>query len=147
VGSLILPAVGLVGIDSQIIIYTVDKHPFYAPLLWPLWSALQFGPVVAVASELAMMEVLVGPLKSGDTTLAAQFETFFTRPGLRLEPVSITILRRAAELRATTRLRTPDAIHAATALVLGCPMFLTNDRGFLSVPGLPVTILDDLLTP
>ena len=146
-GSLIPPPAGLVGVDSQIIIYTVEKHPIYGPPLRPLWAALQTGTVTAVMSESTTMEVLVGPLKSSDPTLVTRFERFFTRRGLRLEPVSLAVLHRAAQLRATTRLRTPDAIHAATALIMGCPMFLTNDRGFQTVPGLPVTILDDLLKP
>jgi predicted nucleic acid-binding protein len=147
VGSLVLPTAGQVGVDSQVIICTVEKHPIYAPILRPLWACLQVGTLTAAASELATMEVLVGPLKSGNTALVTRFERFFTPRDLRLEPVSLAVLRQAATLRATTRLRTPDAIHAATALVLGCPMFLTNDRDFQKVPGLPVTVLDDLLKP
>jgi predicted nucleic acid-binding protein len=59
-----------------------------------------------------------------------------------------TILREAARLRAIkTGLRTPDAIHAATALLNPPDMFLTNDPDFRKVPGLPVTLLSDLLTP
>jgi predicted nucleic acid-binding protein len=142
-----LPTAGQVGVDSQVIIYTVEKHPIYAPLLRPFWAVLQVGTLTAAVSELATMEVLVGPLKSSDTVLVTRFDRFFTRRGVRLEAVSHAVLRRAAELRAATRLRTPDAIHAATALILGCAMFLTNDRDFQKVPGLPVTILDDLLTP
>ena len=103
--------------------------------------------MTATASELALMEVLIGPLKPGNVPLATRYEGTVTQPGFRLEPITLTVLRRAAELRATTSLRTPDAIHAATALVTGCPMFLTNDRRFRAVPGLPVTILDDILTP
>ncbi|HEX5439570.1 MAG TPA: PIN domain-containing protein [Ktedonobacterales bacterium] len=44
-------------------------------------------------------------------------------------------------------LKTGDAIHAATALEHGCTLFVTNDATFRRVPGLPVTILADLLTP
>jgi predicted nucleic acid-binding protein len=42
-------------------------------------------------------------------------------------------------------LKTPDALHAASALQVGCVQFVTNDIGFRNVPGLPVVILDDLL--
>jgi len=40
-----------------------------------------------------------------------------------------------------------DAIHAAIALEHGCTLFVTNDASFRRIPGLPVTILTDLLTP
>ena len=50
-----------------------------------------------------------------------------------------------ARLRAATGLKTPDALHAATALLAGCALFITNDADFRRVDGLPVTILDDLL--
>ncbi len=57
----------------------------------------------------------------------------------------VQILREAARLRAITKLRTPDAIHAATALQIGCALFVTNDKGFKNVPSLPHVILDDLI--
>src|SRR5947208_2106680 len=48
---------------------------------------------------------------------------------------------------APPRLRTPDALHAATARLSSCALFLTNDRGFRQVPGLPLAVLDDALSP
>jgi predicted nucleic acid-binding protein len=147
VGSLSLPTNGPIAVDAQIIIYSIEHHPDYGSLLQPFWVAIQSGTMTAMASELVLMEVLVGPIKTGNVPLAGTYARVLTQPGFRLEPITQTILRRAAELRATTRLRTPDAIHAATALVMGCTMFLTNDRGFRTVSGLPVTPLDDLLTP
>jgi predicted nucleic acid-binding protein len=44
---------------------------------------------------------------------------------LRLMPISQGILREAAKLRAaSSSLRTPDAIHAATAAVTGCGLLV-----------------------
>jgi predicted nucleic acid-binding protein len=47
-------------------------------------------------------------------------------------------------LRANHNLKTPDAIHAATALAAGCVLFVTNDAGFRCVPGLPVAVLSEV---
>ena len=56
------------------------------------------------------------------------------------------ILREAARLRgALPSLKTPDAIHAASAQHHGCALFGTNDRGFRAVLGLPLVLLDDIL--
>ena len=73
-GSLTLPATGLVYLDANPIIYTVEKHPVYGPLLVPLWQAAQAQTIEVVSSELALMETLVGPLKRGDTALEKAYE-------------------------------------------------------------------------
>jgi predicted nucleic acid-binding protein len=134
-------------LDANPIIYTVEKHPVYGPLLQPLWQAAQAKTIEVVTSELALLETLVGPLKKGDTTLEQAFEQALLGTEMRLLPITQTILRGAAHLRATTKLRTPDALHAATAQQVGCVLFVTNDVGFRGVPGLPVVLLDDLLNP
>lgn len=146
-GSLNLPAAGPVYVDAQVLIYTVEPHIQYAPLLAPLWQALATRTAEVVSSELSLMETLVGPLQIGDPVLRNDYETFFRITGIRLEPITTSVLRRAADVRATTRLRTPDAIHAATALHLNCPLLLTNDKSFRRLTGLTVQLLDDLLTP
>jgi len=65
---------------------------------------------------------------------------------MRLQPTTQSVLREGARLRATIpALRTPDALHAASAALANCTMFLSNDAGFRRIPGLPVVILDEVL--
>jgi predicted nucleic acid-binding protein len=116
-------------------------------LLQPLWLAAQTGTLGVVTSELTLMESLIGPLKSGNTALVIAFEQMLLGADTRLLPITQPILREAARLRATTKLRTPDALHAATTREAGCVLFVTNDAGFRGVASLPLVILDDLLTP
>ena len=145
-GSLTLPTSGLVYTDAQIAIYSVDRHPVYAPVCDPLWQAAQAGAFTVVSSELTLMETLVGPLRSGDATLAARRESLWSQASTRLLPITRDVLREAARLRAIhSALRTPDALHAAPALLHGCVLFVTNDFGFRNVPGLPLAVLDDTL--
>lgn len=146
-GSLILPAAGRVYVDAQIVIYSVDRHPLYAPVCDPLWQAVQAGTLTVVSSELMLLETLVGPLRSGDVALAARREGVWSQPNTQLLPITQDILRDAAGLRAVfPALRTPDAIHAATARFHGCALFLTNDKGLRRVTGLHVVLLDDVLS-
>ena len=112
-----------------------------------MWRAAQAGTVEIVSSELTLMEAMVGPLKSGNTTLEKAFEQVLLGTEMRLLPITQPVLREAARLRATTKLKTPDALHAATASDAGCALFITNDVGFRAVASLPLVILDDLLTP
>jgi predicted nucleic acid-binding protein len=51
---------------------------------------------------------------------------------------------RAASIRARYRLRTPDAIHLATAILEGVDVFLTNDRDLLQVREVPILLIDEL---
>ena len=50
-------------------------------------------------------------------------------------------LRGAAQLRAVTGARTPDALQLVAAIASGCKTFLTNDRRVPRVPGLQVVQL------
>lgn len=146
-GALSLPASGLVYLDANPVIYSVEKHPVYWPLLQPLWQAAKVKAVEIISSDLALMETLVGPLKSGNAALALAYEQLYQQAQTRLLPITHPILREAAQLRATTRLKTPDALHAATARQAGCVLFVTNDPDFRGVASLPLVILDDLLKP
>jgi predicted nucleic acid-binding protein len=42
-------------------------------------------------------------------------------------------------------LRTPGALHAATALAVGCALFVTNDPGFRRITGLSLAALSEVL--
>jgi len=146
-GTLTIPSSGLVYLDANSVIYSVEKHPDYWPLLKPLWQAAQGKTIEIVSSDLVLMEVLIGPLKSANTALALAYEQLFQQAQKRLVPITHAILREAARLRTTTKIKTPDALHAATALNAGCVLFVTNDAGFRGVVGLTFVILSDLLTP
>lgn len=142
-GFLTLPASGFVYADAQVAIYSTDAHPVYAPVCTTLW---QPGAITIVSSELTLMETLVVPLRMGDIAFAARRENLWRQPNTRLLPITQNILREAARLRAVVpALKTPDAIHAATALLAGCALFVTNDIGFKRIPGLPLAILDEVL--
>ena len=145
-GSLTLPSSGSVYVDAQVLIYSVEKHPVFAPLLRPLWAAVQNESIEAVTSELSLMETLVGPLKRGDARLQSDYERLFSHRGLRLLPVTQPVLRQAAFLRATvSSLRTPDAIHAAASLLHRSAAFVTNDGVFRNLQALSPIILADVL--
>jgi predicted nucleic acid-binding protein len=145
-GSLALPASSLVYTDSDIIICSVETHAAYWPVLQSLWQAARAGSLAITSSELTLMETLIGPLRSGDEILQSAYQQVLQSPEVCLLPISQAVLGEAARLRAgIVALRTPDALHAATATLAGCTRFLTNDIGFRRIPGLPVVLLDEVL--
>ncbi len=145
-GSLTLPASGHVYVDSPIVIYTVQEHPVYAPMCLPLWEAAQAGRLKVISSDLTLLETLVRPLREEDIGLQRAFEEVLLHSEFGLRRITRRTLRSAAGLRAQIPgLRTPDAIHAATALEAGAALLVTNDPHFRRVPGLVVSVLDDPL--
>ena len=146
-GQLNLPDFARIYIDTVVLIYVVEQAPVYGSLLAALWTKLQAGNLEVFTSELIVMETLVIPIRNSDTFLIDAYEQLLRSPQIQLIPVNQNILREAARLRAVTpSLRTPDAIHVATAMTSECSQFLTNDRRLRIMPDLPVVILDELLT-
>ena len=147
-GGLTLPDSGTVYMDTNSIIYSIERIEPYRSLLLPVWEAGQAGNFAIVTSDLTLHEVLVKPLKDGNALLEAGFRNLLLHSAeVQLLPISHAVLERAASLRATLNTKTPDAIHAATALLAGCRLFLTNAGGFRRVPGLSVTMLKDAHPP
>ena len=145
-GQLTLPDYARIYIDTAVVIYTIEVNPNYWQLLQPLWQKFQSEQVELVTSELTLMESLVLPFRQSNLNLVDTYEQLLLSSVLQLIPIGQAILREAARLRAITpSLRTPDAIHAATALTSGCTQFLTNDRQLRNVTNLPVVVLDEVL--
>jgi len=141
-GQLIVPAAGPVYVDTNALIYRVERIEPYLTVSQPLWDALDAGRVEVVTSDLSLLEVLVKPLRDGNTSLVDLDRTVLLGTiGLTVHPVTRAILEAAARFRAQYGLRTPDAIHAACSQATRCTQFVTNDLGFRRVPGLPVEVL------
>jgi predicted nucleic acid-binding protein len=84
-------------------------------------------------------------LRQGDLALAQRYRMMLTQnQDFQLCAVTEFVAEKAAELRARHNLRTPDALHVATAIEYGCDTILTNDRGIARVSDIRVLILDDL---
>src|SRR5262249_10879627 len=140
-----LPASGPVYVDSSAVIYYVEKIESYHSAGVPLWDALAAGQLQVVASDLTLLEVLVKPVRDGDATLVTHYEGILLgTAGLTCVSIGRPILNRAAQIRALDKLKTPDAIHAATALETLATMFVTNDFGFRRVSGLNFAVLGEI---
>ena len=132
-------------LDTDVVIYSVERTEPYYSLLLPLWTAANAGQVQLAGSELLLLETMVLPLRQGNIQLQTAFRNLLLQTLFQLVPISRPILEQAAGLRATSSIKTPDSIHAATALVEKGISFLTNDKGYSRVTGLPVQVLDDII--
>ncbi len=69
-----------------------------------------------VTSRLSRLECRYKPLKAGELATLAQFDVFFSGVEVVMPDVSAAVIERATELRARYNLKTPDALHYATAM-------------------------------
>lgn len=143
--SVALPRSGRIYLDTVTIIYALEL-PLFWPALKPLWEGAALRSLELLTSELTLLESLVAPLREANRARVAAYEQLIQSSELHAHPVSREVLREAAALRAAIPgLRTPDAIHAATAILTSCTAFVTNDAGFKRIPALSVILLNDVL--
>ena len=130
---------GSVGVDTMIFIYLMEEHPTFLPVVAPLFRRADRGGGRLVTSALTLLEVLAAPYRAGNRHLAERYEALLTRSrGVELVALTHQQLRAAAQLRAATGVKTPDALQLAAAIGAGCRAFVTNDRRLPSFPGLAV---------
>ena len=138
---------GAAAVDTAIFIYLIEEEPRFLPHILPVFEEADEGKRELVTSALTLLEVLVVPYRAGNTQLAERYELLLTRSrGIRMTELSRDQLRAAAQLRAATGAKTPDALHLVSALTAGCKTFLTNDRRLPRVPGLRVIQLSSYVT-
>ncbi len=111
-------------LDTAPVIYLVEN---VAPWERAVRTTLEKEGVEPMASVLTRMECRVQPLRLGDNELLGDYEMFFKSLSGGLLELTAAVFDKAAELRAKWNLRTPDALHIATAILNKCDLFLTND--------------------
>ena len=145
-GTLELPSEGKIYLDANCFIYSVERIDPYRTILDTLWQTVSVGQIIVATSELTLLEVLVKPLKAGDITTATIFRTVLRHsPDVQMFPITRAVLEEAARLRATVGLKTPDALHSASALLNDCALFVTNDNAFSRVSDLNVIVLSEII--
>jgi predicted nucleic acid-binding protein len=140
-----LAGVTRLGFNTAPVIYFVEAHPRYDALVTEVFQRVADGAFAGVTSVITLSEVLVHPLRRGDTRLEQEYRDLLLRSDHfathSIDPASAA---RAAQLRASYGLRTPDALQLAAALAAKCEAFLTNDAALQRVTELRVRVLDDL---
>jgi predicted nucleic acid-binding protein len=137
---------GTIAIDTAIFIYFIEEDPRYVSLIVPLFEDADAGRRELVTSAVTLLEMLVVPYRIGDVQLAEHYELLLTQGrGIRMVDVTRDQLRAAAQLRAATGVKTPDALQMVAALGAGCSAFLTNDRELPSIRGLRTVQLSSYL--
>lgn len=136
---------GLLYVETAPFIYFTERHAAYVEKMRAFFKAVDQDQLEVVTSTITLPETLIKPIHQSNTILIKRYRTmFFNTKGVSLHSVTPTVGNIAAELRARYNLRTPDAIHLATAIETDCDAFLTNDSQLKRVKEVTVWVLDDL---
>ncbi len=110
-------------LDTCCIIYLIENVPGFSA---PMRAYLANNPdVIMCVSPLVRLETLIKPLTDENQVLAQDYEDFLAAQ--QWLPMNDSDFDYATRLRAMHRLKTPDALHLATALRHSCTEFWTND--------------------
>lgn len=117
-------------LDSCVVIYLREGTPEQKARIHEAMAKASAAGSTFNVSELVRFECRVGPLRRADLPLLADYDAFFALPELMVVPLERAAFDRAASLRVTMALKTPDALHVGAALTSGCDELWTNDRRF-----------------
>ncbi|MGH8126655.1 MAG: type II toxin-antitoxin system VapC family toxin [Rhodanobacteraceae bacterium] len=131
-----LPEGALVLVDSAPIIYVLEGHSRLAARFAPLFERHARGGIALAVTTVTLAEVMTGPLAAGEEALARRYRA--TLETWRMVDFDSDIAEHAARLRATYRLKLPDAIQLASALSINADALVTHDRDFEQVRGLRI---------
>jgi predicted nucleic acid-binding protein len=127
--------------DSVILIYFLDTVGPLNVRAVARMAAMHIRGDVAAFSDLTRLECRVKPLKLGATKTLADFDAFFTHPGVRLVPITTAVFDRATVIRAAHNFKLADSLHLAAAVESKCDLFLTNDTRLSAFTDFPVEVL------
>jgi predicted nucleic acid-binding protein len=140
-----LKGVKKVYLDTACFIYHYGKHPLFQPASTEVLLLVEEGKLQGITSVLSVSEVLYRRLQKKPEEPLEYQRTLLGIQNLSLMFVDLDVAEKAAEIRLRYKLKTPDAIHYATALVHSCDVFVTNDKVFKKVKEIPVLLIKDLL--
>jgi predicted nucleic acid-binding protein len=131
-----LPEGSLVLVDSAPIIYFLESHPKLAGVFSSLFERQAAGDFHFAITTITIAEVLTGPLQSGNEALAERYRAILE--SWQVVDLTAHLAESATRLRASFRLKLPDAIQAASALAINADALVTHDRDFSRVRSLTV---------
>jgi uncharacterized protein len=128
--------------DSGIVMRWVEGVGPVRDKIESRWRQLPSADRVFITSRIARLECRCKPLRDRDDELLRLYDIFFAGKEVDVREIDAVVVEKATELRADVGLKTPDAIHAATAMLAGVASFWTTDARLSKCPGLIVEVFE-----
>jgi len=143
-----IPSGSRILLDTVALIYFLEGNNRYSEKSEEIFGRIESGDLQGVMASLVFAELLVPLYRNGDQEAAAGLSHRLTNfRNLEVITLNTEISMLAARLRAEHGLRTPDAIHSATAIIAKASGILTNDKRMkiLTQEGLSIWLFDNLV--
>jgi predicted nucleic acid-binding protein len=139
----VLAEAGIVYVDAGVLALHLVGDPGYLPLTRAILGGLRDREFTALTSAITIYQLLVEPYRSGHEATAERVEVLVAAlQGLEIVPVSATIARQAAQVKAQIGGGLPRAIQIATALAGDSEIYVTRRSTLRRIAGLGVAQLD-----
>ena len=146
-GSL-MPLSALIGrrvyLDANIYIYAFELVEAKQEACSALFNYLDHDANRLIGSELLIPELLSKPMELNNQDLVDSYWDFLESEDLDLLPLSKDMHLQAAELRAKYKLKAVDALHLATAIIMNCSAFVSDDAKLKRVTEIAVINLEQI---
>ena len=123
--------------DTNVFIYLFEDYEPFSSIVDAVWRRMIQRGDKLVTSAMTLGELLVKPSKLGQASLVEQYDRAI-RSRAQVINFDPQVAWRYASLRATHKIRNPDAIQLACAAHFGVDIFITNDKHLhkLDIPGI-----------
>ena len=119
----------MIYLDSVLCVYAIESTTWRGDRT----KAVLRDDQAYCVSQLVLMECLVQPLKAANLALEERYRRYLG--GMTMIDITPEVFERAAHVRASTGLKTADALHLAAALAGGCDAVWTADAEFAKRSG------------
>ncbi len=135
-----------IALDTSVFIYQLEANARHLALTDHIFAWIERPGSKAVTSTVTMTELLVQPYRDRDEQRVDEiYGLLATYPNMEWIAPNLEISDLAARMRALYRMRTPDALQAATATHARTTALITNDPVFERVETFETLVLDSLL--
>lgn len=98
-----------------------------------------------VTSVITMEEYFVFPYRSNDLSYIDMFHRLVATTNMEMVGINQDIAKKAAQIRAEYKcFKAMDAIQLAVACIMGCDLFLTNDKQLRQFKEIKCIMVDEL---
>lgn len=135
-----------VAVDSACFIYFLEDNPKFCDLAEPIFELAERDKISIISSVLILVEVLTGYRRAKDRSAENDFKQMLKDfPAIEVCEFSDKLVNHIVDLRIKYGIKTPDAIHLATAIERKADVFITNDKQLKKVKEIAILYLGDYL--